>query len=369
MEKPMRIGLVIYGGIDQISGGYLYDRMLVHRLVSLGERVDIISLPSRGYCADALFSPVPSIRNRYPAGEMPDVVIIDELCHPSFSIRHKRLKALLGCPVVALVHHLRRSEDVGFFGRIAASILERRFLAYTDGIIVNSSPTMEEVKKLLPNNRTLPAIIATPAGNRFPARHYPFRSPASGEPIKILFVGNLIQRKGLSTLVRALSLATKTVGAGAFTLTVAGRTDADPAYTRWIRRLVRSLSPQPEVAFAGLVEDEALVSLYEQSHMVCVPSQFEGFGIVYLEGMHFGLPAIGSTEGGASDIIKNGINGYTTPPENTAALADILVRLRKDGALYESLSRGAVETARAFPTWEKSMSAIHTFLRKHFFRP
>ena len=45
----MRIGLIIYGSLDTLTGGYLYDRLLVEHLRRQGDHVDIISLPWRTY--------------------------------------------------------------------------------------------------------------------------------------------------------------------------------------------------------------------------------------------------------------------------------------------------------------------------------
>ncbi len=45
----MRLGLVIYGNLETISGGYLYDRKLVEHLERQGDQVEIISLPWRNY--------------------------------------------------------------------------------------------------------------------------------------------------------------------------------------------------------------------------------------------------------------------------------------------------------------------------------
>ena len=47
----MRIGLLIYGSLDTLSGGYLYDRKLVEHLRQAGDAVEIVSLPWRSYPA------------------------------------------------------------------------------------------------------------------------------------------------------------------------------------------------------------------------------------------------------------------------------------------------------------------------------
>ena len=73
----MKIGLIIYGSIDTLSGGYMYDRMMVEYLRAQGDTVEIISLPWRNYAAHLTdnfsFKLLPNL----------DILIQDELNHPS----------------------------------------------------------------------------------------------------------------------------------------------------------------------------------------------------------------------------------------------------------------------------------------------
>ena len=73
----MRIGFVIYGSIDAVSGGYLYDRKLVECLRAEGETVEIISLPWRNYASHL----TDNFHFRLPQNL--DILIEDELNHPS----------------------------------------------------------------------------------------------------------------------------------------------------------------------------------------------------------------------------------------------------------------------------------------------
>ena len=70
------------------------------------------------------------------------------------------------------------------------------------------------------------------------------------------------------------------------------------------------------VHFHGSLDNAPLIELLKQSHVLVVPSSYEGFGIVYLEGMGFGLPAIGTTAGAAGEIITHGENGYLIQPDD-----------------------------------------------------
>ena len=97
----MRIGFVIYGSLDTLSGGYLYDRKLVEFLREQGETVEIISLPWRNYAAHL----TDNFTFRLPKNL--DILIQDELNHPSLIFPNQGKHPY---PVISLVHHLRCSE-------------------------------------------------------------------------------------------------------------------------------------------------------------------------------------------------------------------------------------------------------------------
>ncbi len=97
----MRIGLIIYGSLDTLSGGYLYDRKLVEHLQSQGDTVEIISLPWRNYAAHL----TDNLRFRLPPSV--DILVQDELNHPSLIFANRGRHPY---PVMSLVNHLRCSE-------------------------------------------------------------------------------------------------------------------------------------------------------------------------------------------------------------------------------------------------------------------
>ena len=88
----MKIGLVIYGSLDTLSGGYLYDRKLVDYLRSQGDTVEVISLPWRNYAAHltdnfhfqaSISNVIASEAKQSPTQQKFDILIQDELNHPS----------------------------------------------------------------------------------------------------------------------------------------------------------------------------------------------------------------------------------------------------------------------------------------------
>ena len=84
-----------------------------------------------------------------------------------------------------------------------------------------------------------------------------------------------------------------------------------------------------------------------------MPSSYEGFGIVYLEGMQFGLPAIAGTAGAAKEIITHGHNGFLVPPGNPEALAHHIELLIRDRELLLKMSLAAHQSRRGPPHLER----------------
>jgi glycosyltransferase involved in cell wall biosynthesis len=96
---------------------------------------------------------------------------------------------------------------------------------------------------------------------------------------------------------------------------------------------------------------------------MAVPSSYEGFGIVYLEGMHFGLPAIAGTAGAAKELVHHGHNGFLVPPGDAAALSRRISLLMEDRELLKRLSLAAQRSAAAHPTWNESAARGRAFLQ------
>ena len=215
-------------------------------------------------------------------------------------------------------------------------------------------------RRVSPINKR-PWIIATPAGDRFDpeiaATDITARAQQSG-PLRLIFLGNLIPRKGLHTLVDSISL----LEPGCCTLDVVGGSDADSSYAQRIFQKVKHAGLEASLRFHGAQSDDALEKLLANSQVLVVPSSYEGFGIVYLEGMGFGLPAIGTTQGAASEIIIHGKTGFLIKPDDAADLAVVLRNLCQDRKLLAALGMAARQRYQQFPVWEQSMAKVRSFL-------
>lgn len=187
---------------------------------------------------------------------------------------------------------------------------------------------------------------------------------ASARPLRVLFVGNLVPRKGLLILLDALAMS----GGGEWRLTVAGSRTVDPAHTRRVDTFVKERGLQDRVLMRDRLDDGQLAEEMRAHHVLAVPSSYEGFGIVYLEAMGFGVVPVGSAAGGAAEIIEPGTTGFLVPPGDAKALADIITRLGADRKLLASCARAARQRFLRFPGWGPQMAGVrewlHAFARK-----
>ena len=346
----MRVGLVIYGSLDTLSGGYLYDRKLVQYLRSQGDTVEIISLPWRNYAAHL----TDNFRLKLPSDV--DILIQDELNHPSLILANRKKHPY---PVISLVHHLRSSELRSRWQNIFYRWVERRYLQSVDGFIFNSKTTDQVVTRLL--HDTKPSVIAYPPTDRFgePLSEAEIVNRAKTRELRILFLGNVIYRKGLHTLLEAVSGQQS-----AFRIDVVGSLASEAEYAKQIQQYISQKHLSSFVFLHGSLDREPLIEKLKQAHVLVVPSSYEGFGIVYLEGMCFGLPAIGTTAGAASEIITDGVDGFLIEPGNANQLAERLKLLEDRRGILSQMSLAARERYLRQPKWEETAHGIREFLLK-----
>ena len=366
----MRVGLTLYGSLDEQSGGFRYDRKLVEGLRAAGDAVEVVELPWRAYPRGLLDSALPRFRERLRVDV--DVMLQDELAHPSL-VGHNRD---LPYPVVGVVHHLRASEGRRLTPLYRA--VERRYLATLDGVVCNSAATRDAVAALGVDPAA--SVVAPPAGDRFDpriddeaiaSRAASLSRSDAGEgatdgptadgdaepaPLRVAFVGNLAPRKGLDTLVEGVARADAAVD-----LTVVGRA-VDEDHVADVRRLVRERGLGDRIRFAGRLSDAELGDVLRASHVLAVPSRYEGFGIVYLEGMSFGLPAVASRAGGAVETVADGETGVLADPDDPDAVARALDGFAADPDRLVEMGRAARRRYERHPEWPESTARVRRLL-------
>ena len=354
----MKIALVIDGPLEQISGGYLYDRQLVDHLRSQGDEVEVVSLPAGAYLSRWEGNFDTGLVDRLAQGRA-DVILQDELSHPALFALNATLRRRTHAPIVSIVHHLRSSEPAPWPLPAFFRLIERRYLRSVQGFVFNSRATRGVVEELVGNRR--PSVIASPAGDRLlPALTEDEITRRAHEPgpLRLLFVGNLVPRKGLITLLDALAALPPSL----VRLEVVGDSGFDPGHAAAVRRRILRRNLANQVDLVGPLYDARLAARMAASQLLVVPSMYEGFGIVYLEGMGFGLPAIGGQAGGAAEIISDGENGFLIPPGDSASLAHRIRLMAENRSRLAAMSLAAQSTYRSHPTWAEAGATVRQFL-------
>ncbi|OHD21417.1 MAG: hypothetical protein A2Y38_16070 [Spirochaetes bacterium GWB1_59_5] len=166
----------------------------------------------------------------------------------------------------------------------------------------------------------------------------------------------MIPRKGLHLLIAALGR----IAARPWSLSIAG--GEDPGYGAKIRSQIRESGLESRVTWLGSVEDAELPGIFQNHDVLTVPSQCEGFGIVYAEALSFGLPVIAGELGGAGELVNSGENGFLIRWGDSEGLAGYLSRLIDTPELLAAMSRKARAKAKILPAWDESMGKIVQFL-------
>ena len=155
-------------------------------------------------------------------------------------------------------------------------------------------------------------------------------------PLRLLFVGQILYRKGLHHLLAAL----RNIDPARVELTMVCRQVAD----------LESLLPLPaNVHLRRQVSDAELVEVFREHDVLVMPSLVEGFGLVYLEALSWGLPIICTDNTGGPDILEAG-GGIVVPAGDASALAREIIRLLDSESLLEQLREEATHIAAEF-TW------------------
>jgi len=353
----MRLGLALYGNLDIITGGFLFDKQVVDYLRRQGDEVDIISLPWRPYGLGLLHNAHSGLKRRLRRAPY-DVLIQDELVHPSFFWLNQRLKPGIGYPVISLVHLLRSTEERPAWQNQLYRWVERQYLQSVDGFIFISRHTQVLVEAILGHAK--PCTIAYSAGDRLGGltpEQITARVLAPG-PRQIIFLGAVIPRKGLDVLLQALAPLKNE----AWQLIVVGSLSTDRHYAGKIHKLISRLGLTHQVDLPGILLGSDLIACLNRSHILAVPSYIEGLALAYLEGMHYGLVPLASTGGAAGEVITPGRDGFLIPPKDVGALTASLGELLQDNQKLLTMSLAARERIARHPTWDQTGATIREFL-------
>ncbi len=185
--------------------------------------------------------------------------------------------------------------------------------------------------RIIPNGVHLPGAELGPAADE----------GAHGEPpqrqLRILFIGQAVERKGLPILLRAFEALRDHVPA---TLTLVGASREEVAHMMLDDRGVEAL---------GKVSEQRKLEELARAEVLCAPSLHgESFGMILTEAFAAATPVIASDIPGYRDVVRDGIDGQLVPAGDALAVAEALRRLALEPARRRRMAVAASERAERF---------------------
>lgn len=260
-------------------------------------------------------------------------------------------------PARNFVTHLPKVV-IGSMAKRALAKEEKAFLPF--GHVLFPSFFMREElkrKKVAPKN----AKIVYGAIDTSPYLAHPTNSNRN-EKISLLYVGRLTHEKGVHTAIEAVARLVREHGYENVHLTVVG--DGEVEYVNHLQQLVQKEKIASSVTFMPAQPKENLPALYRQSDIFLFTSIWpEPFGRVIVEAMASGVVVVGSSVGGAAEILNPDENALIFAPNDSIDLSQQLERLIDSPALRARLAEAGRETAKNKFDIERMTEEIESYLQ------
>ena len=249
----------------------------------------------------------------------------------------KALRSILGLPWLLIMHDTEVGKRDNRLARSQLYIAEMEGWAtrLADRIVCCSEFMRTELRnryKCPPEKLEVIPCGVNPSSFEVTAAFTEFRRLLAPDDVRIvLFVGRLSPMKGPDLLVEAIPAILRATRDVRFVFC------GDGIAAEALRQRVGDLEVQDGVSFLGHVHGQALAAIYRVADVLVVPSRYEPFGLVALEGAVCGLPALTSGAGGLSEIAAHEDSVEVLPENTSEAIAS---------ACLKALARGAASPPR-----------------------
>ena len=357
----MRIAMVgdFPAKADEISGGVqAVTTYLARALQAMPDvEVEVVTLAAAGEAARSVvqrdvpvhFVPVsrrPSrLSNRENARRMCDRIrrLKPDLVHAHIANQYAEAARRTGLPWVLTAHgirHLEMSLRPGLMNRYREWLVRREEFALMRAAthLISISPFITEVF-----SADVSADVEQIDNPVDPAFFAVDRGPS---PNRILYVGRVIPRKDIATLVDAFAALKKDCVEAELRIAGEGIAGLEPAgYPAEMLNRMRSLGIQDDVHFLGQLDDAELIEEYRQCALMVVSSVLETAPMVILQAMAAGVPVVSTDVGGIRYLVEHDVSGLLVPKGDSAGLAAAMQAIVQNPERIASMGERAREIA------------------------
>lgn len=333
------------GTLNALAGAERMTATIANALAEQGYTVTILSLWDPASCFalhsairhETLFTERPSFKRAYMAtvaGIRRHLKAhrIDVLVQVDTMLSLFALPAALGLGVRHIAwEHCHFDEDLGRRARRWARQLAARYCTHI--VVLTERDRKRWLEALSPRSSVV--CISNPLPFALPAQ------PAPRTSKTVLAVGRLVHTKGFDVLLNAWALVTQRTPD--WKLMIVGEGEERQA----LEAQRNQLGLRNNVALPGAFSD--ITKAYEEASIFCLSSRYEGFGLVLIEAMAFGLPIVSTAcETGPRELLEDTHNAIMVPVNDHHALANALLNLISNRAEADKLARAAGEKAKLF---------------------
>lgn len=236
------------------------------------------------------------------------------------------LGRLMGAPVVLHLHAVELHDHYAAASPLLRALIRAPFHAASCCIVLGAL-----WERWLTEELGVPAERVSIVTNGVPVPLGPIRAADARGVVRLLFLGNLMERKGVSDLLRALALLPQPLPD--WHLTLAGGGDLDR-----YRSLAADLSLAGRLDFVGWVDQPRARQLLRETDLLVLPSYDEGLPLVILEALGSGAPVLCTQVGAIPEVLNDGIDVVFCKVGDPGNLADRLATLIADPPLRHRLS-------------------------------
>ena len=318
--------LLVTGDVARRTGGNLYDRRMEEACRRAGVRLRMVAVGSTAQARSKLR------RLR------PRVIVIDSIAVPIAAPLVDWARREFGARVILLMHMPTRARGT------------RALLRAADRVVAVSSDLARMLAQQgVPRSRL---SVIPPGCDAVP--RVAGRTRKSGDhSLRVLAVANWSPTKGIANLVAAAAQVPD------LHLDLVGDTGKGP-YRDAVRARISANGIGSRVVVHGALDERALARRYADADVFALPTEREGYGIVFGEALAHGLPVVAADIAPVRAIV--GDAGLFVPARHVRPLAAAM-RLMTDKWLRRRLAKNARVRARALPRWSASQAAFVALIR------
>lgn len=270
-----------------------------------------------------------------------------------------------GVPLIYHVHSLDRAEyEIGHGPSECVSqwFVQEEVIGSADRVIALSVNENELLSEYCPRMQGKVRIVGNGIDDNAIARAAVGKERNTDSPL-VLYTGRFVERKGLRELIAAVPKVLERAPTTRFVFAGGHRqcSGADMEYW-WLPTEFKQF--RDRIHFTGWLTPSQLVEWYLAADVLAVPSWYEPFGMVILEGMLYGLPIVAAAVGGPSEILEHGRTGILCPPKDAEALGDAILKLVMDAPLCRRIGIAAAAEVREKWLWPHVVGKMREVYRE-----